>query len=268
MRLQKRSTLLIIDYRYEHISYSFNSSKNEQKPFSPKLALMKTLGIIGGTGWVSTVDYYKLINELINEKLGGVNAARLILYSFNFGEIKLLLDVNDWDGIGRIYTDIAGKLKEAGADGLLLAANTPHLIADKIKQAVPLPLIHIAEATAKAIKETGIKKVALLGTRFTMENSFYKDALADLGIATIIPNEAERNFIHNCILNEMVKGVFTEASKVTHLDIINSLIAEGAEGIVYACTEIPILLKDTNIAVTTFDTTLIHAKAAVAFALY
>jgi aspartate racemase len=228
---------------------------------------MKTLGLIGGTGWVSTVDYYKLINELINEKLGGVHAAKLILYSLNFGEIKLLLDINDWDSISRIYTDIAVKLKEAGAACIVLAANTPHLIADKIKKAAQLPLIHIAEATAKAIKETGITKVALLGTRFTMENSFYKEALAEHGITTIVPNETERDFIHNSILNEMVKGVFTEASKATHLEIISRLISEGVEGVVYACTEIPILLKDTTISVTTFDTTLIHAKAAVVFAL-
>ncbi len=228
---------------------------------------MKTLGLIGGTGWVSAVDYYRLINELINEKLGGVHAAKLILYSLNFGEIKPLLDVNDWDNISRIYIDIAVKLKEAGANCIVLAANTPHLIADKIKQAAQLPLIHIAEVTAKAIKETGIKKVALLGTRFTMENSFYKDALADHGITTIVPYEIERNFIHNSILNEMVKGVFTEASMATHLEIINRLISEGAEGVVYACTEIPILLKDASVSVTTFDTTLIHAKAAVAFAL-
>jgi aspartate racemase len=137
---------------------------------------MKILGLIGGTGWVSTVDYYKLINELTNEKLGGIHAAKLILYSLNFGEIKPLLDINDWDSISRIYTEIALKLKETGAEGILLAANTPHLIADKIKQAAQLPLIHIAEATAKAIKETGIKKVALLGTRFTMENSFYLES--------------------------------------------------------------------------------------------
>lgn len=228
---------------------------------------MKTLGLIGGTGWVSTVDYYKLINEMVNEKLGGVHAAKMILYSLNFGEIKPLLDVNDWDSISRIYTDIVVKLKEAGVHCIVLAANTPHLIADKIKKAAQLPLIHIAEATAKAIKETGIKKIALLGTRFTMENSFYKDALAHHGITTIVPNDLERNFIHNGILNEMVKGIFTEASKVTHLEIINRLISEGAEGVVYACTEIPILLKDTHIPVTTFDTTLIHAKAAVAFAL-
>jgi aspartate racemase len=228
---------------------------------------MKTLGLIGGTGWVSTVDYYKLINELINEKLGGVHAAKLILYSLNFGEIKPLLDINDWDSISRIYTDVAIKLRNSGADCIVLAANTPHLIADKIKLAGQLPLIHIAEVTAKAIKETGIKKVGILGTRFTMENSFYSDTLDDHGIATIVPNETERTFIHNAILNEMVNGIFTEVSKTTHLEIINRLISQGAEGIVYACTEIPILLKDISLPVTTFDTTLIHAKAAVAFAI-
>ncbi|MCS3800079.1 aspartate/glutamate racemase family protein [Niastella sp. OAS944] len=228
---------------------------------------MKTIGLIGGTGWVSTVDYYKLINELINERLGGVHAAKLILYSLNFGEIKPLLDINDWDSISRIYTNVAIKLREAGADCIVLAANTPHLIADNIKLASQLPLIHIAEATSKAIKETGLKKVGLLGTRFTMENSFYKDTLADHGIACIVPNETERTFIHNSILNEMVKGIFTDVAKASHLEIINSLISQGAEGIVYACTEIPILLKDISFPVTTFDTTLIHAKAAVAFAI-
>ena len=232
-----------------------------------KFTLMKTIGLIGGTGWVSTVDYYKLINELINERLGGVHAAKLILYSLNFGEIKPLLDINDWDSISRIYTNVAIKLRKAGADCIVLAANTPHLIANNIKLASQLPLIHIAEATSKAIKETGLKKVGLLGTRFTMENSFYRDALADHGIACIVPNETERTFIHNSILNEMVKGIFTDVAKASHLEIINSLISQGAEGIVYACTEIPILLKDISFPVTTFDTTLIHAKAAVAFAI-
>lgn len=227
---------------------------------------MKTLGLIGGTGWVSTVDYYKLINELINERSGGIHAAKLILYSLNFGEIKPLLDKNDWDSISHIYTDVAIKLRNAGADCIVLAANTPHLIADQIKLAGQLPLIHIAEATAKAIKETGIKKVGLLGTRFTMENSFYSNTLSDHGIATIVPGETERTFIHHAILNEMVNGLFTEVSKTTHLEIINKLISQGAEGIVFACTEIPILLKDISLPITTFDTTLIHAKAAVAFA--
>ncbi|HEX6426440.1 MAG TPA: aspartate/glutamate racemase family protein [Niastella sp.] len=227
---------------------------------------MKTIGLIGGTSWVSTMDYYRLINQLINEKIGGVHAAKLILHSLNFGEIKSLLDVDDWDSITRIYTSTAIKLKDAGADCLVLAANTPHLIAPSIQKAVELPLIHISEATAKAIKDTGLTKVALLGTRFVMESTFYGDILAGEGITTMVPDESERAFIHNAIFAEMAKGIFTDATRATHLRIINRLITQGAEGVVYACTEIPILLKDISLSIPTFDTTLIHAKAAVAFA--
>jgi aspartate racemase len=227
---------------------------------------MKTIGLIGGTSWVSTIDYYRLINQLINEKIGGVHAAKLILHSLNFGDIKTLLDADDWDSITRIYISTAIKLKEAGADCIVLAANTPHLIANSIQKEVELPLIHISEATAKAIKETGITKVAVLGTRFVMESNFYGDILAGQGIATIVPDETERALIHNAIFAEMVKDIFTDETRETHLRIINRLITQGAEGIVYACTEIPILLKDTTLSVPTFDTTLIHAKAAVTFA--
>ena len=227
---------------------------------------MKTIGLIGGTSWVSTMDYYRLINQLINDKIGGVHAAKLILHSLNFGDIKTLLDADDWDGITRIYISTAIKLKDAGADCIVLAANTPHLIANSIQKAVELPFIHISEATAKAIKDTGLTKVALLGTRYVMESTFYSDILAGKGIATIVPDETERVFIHNAIFAEMAKGIFTDATRATHLRIINRLITQGAEGIVYACTEIPILLKDTNLSVPVFDTTLIHAKAAVAFA--
>jgi len=227
---------------------------------------MKTIGLIGGTSWVSTIDYYKLINQLTNEKLGGVHAAKLILYSLNFGEIKALLDEDNWERIAEIYIGVAMVLKEAGADCIALAANTPHLIAGKLQQAVDLPLIHIAQATAKAISETGIKKVALLGTRFTMDNTFYSDILSQHGIETIVPDKEDRTFINNSIFTEMAKGVFTAEMKAAYLALINRLISKGAEGIVLACTEIPILLKDTTIPVKTFDTTFIHAQAIVGFA--
>jgi len=227
---------------------------------------MKTIGLIGGTSWVSTVDYYNLINQLTNDQLGGVHAARLILYSLNFGEIKALLDENNWKRITEIYIDVANKLKVAGADCIVLAANTPHLIAEKIQTSANLPLIHIAEATAKVISNSGVKKVALLGTRFVMENSFYSDTLSLHGIETIVPDTHERAFIHNSIFTELTKGVFTKETKASYLSLINRLITQGAEGIVFACTEIPILLKDTHFSVITFDTTLIHAQATVAFA--
>lgn len=228
---------------------------------------MKTIGLIGGTSWVSTLDYYRLINELTNEKLGGVHAARLLLYSLNFGEIKELLDKNDWESITAIYTDVATKLKAAGADCIVLAANTPHLIADKIQKAAGVPLIHIAEATAKVIRDSGIQKVALLGTKFVMESNFFPDILAAHGIETIVPNEAERGFINESIFTELTRNIFTPETKRRYVELIDRLITTGASGIVYACTEIPILLQDISIPVKTFDTTLIHARSVVDFTM-
>lgn len=228
---------------------------------------MKTIGIIGGTSWVSTVDYYKLLNKLIHKRLGESNAARLILYSLNFNDIRQLLQANDWDKIAEIYIDIAGRLKHAGADCLMLAANTPHIIADKITVKVNLPLIHIASATAKAINEKNLKKVAILGTRFTMESSIYPKQLAAFGIEGLIPDEKDRSFINTTIFEELTKDIFKKETVEGYLNIIQKMIEQGAEGIVHACTEIPILLKDCNLQVPAFDTTFIHASATVDFAL-
>lgn len=227
---------------------------------------MKTIGLIGGTSWISTIDYYKLINQLANKQLGGEHGAKLILYSLNFGEIKALLDEDNWERIGEIYIGVAKILKEAGADCIVLAANTPHMIADKLQQAVDLPFIHIAQETAKVISKTGIKKVALLGTRFVMDNTFYSDILFQHGIETIMPELEDRTFINNSIFTEMAKGFFTAETKKAYLELINRLISKGAEGIVLACTEIPILLQDRDVRVKTFDTTFIHSQAVVDFA--
>ena len=227
---------------------------------------MKTIGLIGGTSWVSTVDYYRLMNQLMHEKLGHSNAARIVLYSVNFQDFKNLLDINDWKTIAALFTDIARKLKDAGADCLVIGANTPHLIAEDVQEAVSLPLIHIADATGKEILNSNIKKIALLGTKFVMDNSFFKDKLALYGIETILPIAMERNFIHESIFSELTKAIFTEETKKKYLKIIDRLIEEGAEGVIYACTEIPILLKDEKVNVRTFDTIYIHAKAAVDFA--
>jgi len=227
---------------------------------------MKTIGLIGGTSWVSTVDYYRLMNQLTHEKLGHSNAARIVLYSVNFQDFKNLLDINDWKTIAALFTDIARKLKDAGADCLVIGANTPHLIAEDVQEAVSLPLIHIADATGKEILNNNIKKVALLGTKFVMDNSFFKDKLALYGIETILPTEMDRNVIHQSIFSELTKAIFTEETKKKYLKIIDRLIEEGAEGVIYACTEIPILLKDEKVNVKTFDTIYIHAKAAVDFA--
>src|SRR4051812_31293410 len=187
---------------------------------------MKTIGIIGGTSWVSTVDYYKLLNDLTHKKLGGSHAARLILYSVNFHEIKQLLDQNDWKSIAAIYIDIANKLKYAGAECIVLAANTAHRIADEVQQAVPLPLIHIADATAQEISKQQVKKVALLGTKFVMENAFFKDRLSSRGIETMIPSDADREFIHSSIFNELTRNIFTEETKQKYLALIEKLTAQ------------------------------------------
>lgn len=228
---------------------------------------MKTLGLIGGTTWVSTVDYYKLINQQVNEKLGGNSSARIILYSVNFAEFNPPTDPNEWGELTQKFTDIAVKLEKAGTDCVVFCANTPHIIADKVQKIIGVPIISIAEETAKVVASKNFKKVGLLGTRVTMEQSFYKDKLADRGIETVIPEFEDRKFIHAAILDEMSRDIFKPETKGRFIRIISDLIAQGAEGIILGCTEIPILIKQQDCPVPLFDTTLIHASAIVEFAL-
>lgn len=228
---------------------------------------MKTIGLIGGLTWVSSQDYYRLLNQLVNERLGGVEAAKLILYSVNFGEIKKLTEAGDWNGIARIICDAARKLENAGADCMLLGANTMHKIALEVQAAINVPLIHIASVTAREISARGLSKVALLGTRYTMQLDFYKDALAEQGIQTLIPQIAQIEFINNAIYTELAVNQFLPATKKGFVDTIEELIDEGAEGVILGCTEIPLLIKQTDVAVPVFDTTALHARAAVDFAL-
>ncbi len=228
---------------------------------------MKTIGLIGGLTWLSTLDYYRLLNEMVNKQLGGVEAGQIILYSVNFGEIKVLTEAGQWDEIVKQISGAAKKLEQAGADCILIGANTMHKIADEIQAAVAIPVIHIAEEVAASIKEKKLSRVALLGTKYTMQLDFYKNKLAANGISTIIPNEAEIEIINTAIYTEMGKGIFTTATKAKFMEIIERLIYEGAEGIILGCTEIPILIKQEDCSVPVFDTTCIHAKAAVKFAL-
>ncbi len=228
---------------------------------------MKTLGLIGGTTWVSTVDYYRLINQQVNKKLGGLSSAKILLYSVNFTEFNPPVDPKEWGEITNKFTDISKKLQIAGADCILFCANTPHIIADDIQKIINIPIINIAEETAMAVSQYNYKKVGLLGTRITMEQQFYKDKLSKHGISVIIPEFEERRFIHSSILDEMAKEIFKEETKQRYLKIINELILQGAEGIILGCTEIPILIKQPDVSVPLFDTTLIHASAAVDFAL-
>jgi aspartate racemase len=228
---------------------------------------MKTIGIIGGISWVSSGDYYRLINEMINHRLGGVNGGRIILYSVNYEDIKTLTFADDWNGMITMLTGIARKLEAAGADCLLIGANTMHRIADPVQASVSIPLIHIAVETAKAVKEEQIKKVALLGTKFTMELDFFPSKLAAHGIETIIPGDEDRQFLHDAIYEEMGKGLFLPATKARILSMIEQLALRGAEGVIFGCTEIPMLISDRECVLPVFNTTLIHAGAAVRFAL-
>jgi aspartate racemase len=228
---------------------------------------MKTIGLIGGLTWYSTLDYYRLLNELMNERLGGVHSAKIILHSVDFAPIKILTEQQDWKAIAEIICKAAKGVEMAGADCLMIGANTMHNIADEVQAAINIPVVHIAEATAGAIKSKALKKVALLGTKYTMQLPFYAEKLSQNGIATIIPSEVDIEYINNSIYNEFSKGIFLPETKQQYLQIIDKLIGQGAEGIVAGCTEIPILIKPEDCAVPVFNTALIHAMAAVDFAL-
>ena len=228
---------------------------------------MKTIGLIGGLTWHSTADYYRLLNEIVAQRLGGPNSAKILMYSVNFAEIKALTFKDDWAGISSMMCDVAKRLENAGAGCLMLGANTMHNVASDVQAAIDIPLIHIAETTAKAITKMQLKRVALLGTKYTMEMGFYQKKLSAQGINTIIPGDAERAYINNAIYEEMSVGKFLPATKEKFLLTINKLVEEGAEGIVLGCTEIPILIKQTDCSVPIFDTGFFHAEAAVDFAL-
>jgi aspartate racemase len=228
---------------------------------------MKTLGLIGGISWISTAEYYKLINEGINAQLGGLNFAQCIIYSFNYADIKKNNDTNNWASTSKMLTEACLNLKQSGAEAIVLCANTMHLVADEVQQIVQLPLIHIATVTAADIKKQGLKKVGLLGTKFTMELDFFTDKLKDQYIEAIIPDADDREFIHQTIGDELGKGIFKPETKARYLNIINQLAARGAEGVILGCTEIPLLIKSTDTDIPLFDTILIHVNAAIEFAL-
>lgn len=228
---------------------------------------MKTIGLIGGTGWVSTLEYYRLINEETNKQLGGHNAARCILYSFNYADINECNLREDHEGVYNFVLDAAIKLKNASADCLVLCANTLHQYADRLVEEVKLPIIHIADATAVEIKKQGLSTIGLLGTKFTMEMDFYTKKLSEAGLSSVVPEKSERLFIHNTIMNELIKEIFKPESKKRFLDIINDLEQKGAQGIVLGCTEIPLLIKQSDTNLPVFNTLEIHAKAAVDYAV-
>lgn len=229
---------------------------------------MKKIGLVGGISWTSTVDYYRHINEGINQGLGGLNFAECIIYSVNFNEFQESNANYDWDRTYDLLLKATENLIKSGAEAIVLCANTAHIVADRIAEKIEQPLIHITTATANAINEQKLKKVGLLGTTYTMELDFYKNKLEDHGIETIIPeNQSDRDFIEETLLHELGRGILNPASKEKYIVIINELIKNGAEGIILGCTEIPLLIHQKDVSVPVFDTTKIHSMAAVKFAL-
>lgn len=229
---------------------------------------MKKLGLVGGISWVSTIDYYRFINEGINEKLGGLNFAECIIYSLNFNDFQRSNTNNNWDATFELLLNACKSLEKSGAEAIVLCANTAHAVSDKLEKELQLPIIHVATATANNINEQGLKKVGLLGTKFTMEMDFYFKKLAENNIEAIVPFlQEERDFIQDTLKEELGRGIIKEQTKRAYLSIIEKLIENGAEGIILGCTEIPMLISQEDVSVPVFDTTKIHSEAAVNFAV-
>jgi aspartate racemase len=228
---------------------------------------MKTIGLIGGMSWESSAEYYRLINTLVRQTLGGQNNAKTLMYTVNFHEVEAMQQAAQWEAAGALLAEAAQRLERGGADFLLLCTNTMHKVAPTIQAAVQIPLIHLATATAERIKQAGISRVGLLGTRFTMEQDFYKGVLAHHGLEVIIPAEEGRREIHRIIYDELCQGQTWPASRATYAQVMRDLESQGAQGIILGCTEITLLVKPEDSTVPQFDTTRIHAEKAVEWAL-
>lgn len=228
---------------------------------------MRTLGLLGGMSWESTLTYYRYVNERVRERLGGLHSAKLVLYSVDFAEIERLQHAGDWDAAGRVLADAAQALERAGAQAFVLCTNTMHRVLDVIEPAIRMPVIHIADATALRIREAGISKIGLLATRFTMEQDFYRGRLEANGLDVLVPDASDRSEIHRIIYDELCLGVIRDASRETYRTIMASLVARGAQGLILGCTEIGLLVGASDTTVPVFDTTRIHAEAAVDWAL-
>jgi len=217
--------------------------------------------------WESTLPYYRYVNERVREKLGGLHSAKLVLYSVDFAEIERLQRGGDWDTAGRVLADAAQALERAGAEALVLCTNTMHRVIDAVESAIRIPVVHIADATARRIRDQGLAKVGLLATRFTMEQDFYRGRLERNGIAVLVPDADERVEVHRIIYEELCLGVIRESSRETYRAIMAALVARGAEGLILGCTEIGLLVGANDTRVPVFDTARIHAEAAVDWAL-
>ena len=228
---------------------------------------MKTIGLLGGMSWESSIEYERIINTEIRRRLGGAHSADLLIRSYNFGKIEALQEADEWERAGALLATDAVRLEEAGADLIVLATNTMHKVAPQIEAAITIPFLHIADATADAVHRSGIRSVALLGTRYTMEQDFYRGRLADRGLEVMVPDAADRAYIHDVIFEELVQGRVEAGSKQRFLEIIGDQYAQGAEGVVAGCTEIELLVAPEDLHRPYFPTTRIHAIAAVDAAL-
>ena len=230
---------------------------------------MKTLGLIGGMSWESTAIYYRLLNEVVRERLGGLHSAKLLLWSFDFTEIAERQHAGDWEGAGALLVEAARTLETAGAEGLVICTNTMHKLADAVQAATSIPLIHIADATGRAVIGAGVKRPALLATRFTMEQDFYKGRLAGkYGLEPVVPDQAGREMVHKVIYDELCQGIVRPESKSAYLDEVGRMRrADRVDGVILGCTEITMLIGQGDFAIPVFDTTRIHAETAIDFAL-
>jgi aspartate racemase len=228
---------------------------------------MKTIGLLGGMSWESSIEYYRLINEATRAELGGLHSARSLMYSVDFAEIETLQHAGQWDEAADFMVDAARRVEKGGADFLLICTNTMHRMADAVQAQIDIPLLHIADATAVAIQEEQIERVGLLGTRFTMEEDFYKGRLNRRGLEVLIPPAESRRQVHRIIYEELVVGEIKAQSKANYVAIMDNLRAAGAEGIILGCTEIGLLVGEADAPIPVFDTTQIHAQTAVAYAL-
>ena len=228
---------------------------------------MKTIGLIGGLSWESTAEYYRLINQETQRRLGGVHSAECLLWSFDFGKIEQLQASGAWDDATRLMVQAAQRLERGGAECLLICSNTMHRMADEVQAGVAIPLIHIADPTAKALAKAGLQQVALLGTRYTMEQTFYRARLEAHGFEVRVPNEAGRALVNKVIYEELIRGVIRPESRQAYQQVIQQMADEGAQSVILGCTEIGLLIKPSDSVLPSYDTTHLHALAAVDFAL-
>lgn len=228
---------------------------------------LKTIGLIGGMSWESTVTYYKIINETVKEKLGGLHSAKCILYSVDFQEIEECQANGNWEKSGEILGEAAYNLEKAGADFIVICTNTMHKVVNQIKEKISIPILHIAEMTAEKILEKGLKNIALLGTKYTMEQDFYKSKLIEKGINVIIPDKNDIEIINEVIYDELCLGTINSDSKKKFLEIVDKLRSKGAEGIILGCTEIGLIIKNEDTDVPLFDTAIIHAEQAAMYSI-